>query len=603
MDLRESYIKFIFGLLISPLFFLIASCQSDFPSDNSLEIPEGYSNVSFSASVNNSIKPSTKAVSEEYQAEPVRQVDFPINFYIQMVLEEGQTTPAGSQQDMSATYEIPSGSQAYLRYKYYDFSLIDQNQGLNWGNATATYNFWSWTTPWNELENLDGTDDGSGDGSSENPAPGPSGDQDQIIPDLTPKTITIESSALGNNNKPDNNMAYLEKFIGAKSGPHSYQSTGNGEVQLEFKHLVSKIVITRFTFIDMQGNYQESEKANITFLNMPDEFTFYPHPDGTETYIGSDNQQYTLTKDGAPIAVTDFTTASNVAGPTFAINNLAKYDKEGNITNPEDLDIFYICPEIDFSKVEFMVEMVNPKYNTRGAYFGNFENVVFNRVPGLNYDNPTGGDSRILHAGEVMEFNLQVKEIGGSGIGITIVDWTAHKMGAANYHPHKGFYDSGEAKEARDLFAKAKNTTTQQQADNLYDLYGDGVMPDDETVPDYFRNRKIFKLYGEITVAKTSATATNGMSFPLWDDYILDGMGYTINFQPADVNPVPHTITVGKMKDVYLTDGTYTVYIDDEGKVWVLNPNTGDYVLSDRKLSSQSNALDLEALTKSLNKT
>ncbi|MCH5239376.1 MAG: hypothetical protein J1F38_04065 [Muribaculaceae bacterium] len=596
---------------MSALMFLY-SCQSDISPDNGNEIPANVSGVIFSAKVDNSVTPTTRALTQD--PEPVRQIDFPNNFYIQMVLEDNQVVPENSQKISSATYRIPSGSQAYLQYKYFKNDVTpDTKQGLNWGNATVTYNFWSWTTPWKDEFNIVKEEDPNDPdtpvtGEPENQEP-----EQEIIPDLTPQFVPIKSTTkFGQNDRPDNNNAYLEQFIGAKSGPHSFKSTGNGEVDLQFRHLVSKIIITRFSFIDMYGSTKDGEKAYITFLNMPEGFMFYPHPDGTEEYIGADGQTHTLQADGAPIAVGDFEHASKVKGPTFAINNEGIYDKDGNLTGG-DLDMFYICPEVDFSKIEFMVVMNNPDYNKRGAYFGTFENVIFERDPenAPDYDNKFDPDSpdsytsdtRILHAGEVMEFNLQVKEVGGSGIGITIRDWDSHLMAEANYHPHKGFYDSSEAQQAKDLFGKAKNETTRQQADIFFELYGDGVMPDDESVPDYFKDCKIFKLYSEIIVAKSSANSTNGMNFPIWGEYVLDGMGYTINFQPIASPPVPHVITIGKMKDVYLTDGFYTAYVDEEGKVWIKSSVTGDYILTDRFLSQEKNELDLEALTKDFSKT
>lgn len=608
-------------LLFLPLLALATGCQSDLPTDNYIELPEGDASVNFNATVKESKAVSnTRALSQE--PEPVRQVDFPNNFYIRMKLDKGENLPpdvAEATADRTMAYIVPPGSQAYLRYKDYDFS-VDSHQGLNWGDAVATYNFWSWTTPWQDVFNKPQTTDPDPDSNPDPDTDIDSGDEQDVentpVINLEPQKVTIENSSLNQMSSPSNNMAYLEQFIGSKSGPYSYKSTGNGEVDLQYRHLVSKIIITRFTLIDMYGEYQDGQQATIKFLNMPTSFTFYPCPNG-EKYIDAQGETQTLPVGGAPVAVADFANTGATDGPTFAINNKGQYDSKGNLIGG-DLDMFYICPEIDFSKVEFMVEMVNEKYNQRGAYFGSFQDVIsFERLDSegkpVDYDNADGeSDKYVLHAGEVMEFNLIVKEIGGSGIGITIHDWAAHTMAEAEYHPHKGFY--GDISEARDLFKQSKSDTYKGQVNNLYDLYGDGNTRDEdpETVPEYFEDLNIFRLYGDATVTKTSANATNGMDFPLWDGYdytdedgethhmdgfILDGMGYTLTFQPPGNDPNAHTITVGKMRDIYLTDGTYTVYVDSQGCVWVLNLATGNYDMTEQKLDKTSNKIDLKALT------
>lgn len=76
--------------------------------------------------------------------------------------------------------------------------------------------------------------------------------------------------------------------------------------------------------------------------------------------------------------------------------------------------------------------------------------------------------------------------------------------------------------------------------EELFNLYG-------ETTDD---GDKVFKIYENVTVT--------GNNFPARGDYMIDGMGHTITMGSSPV-------TVGAMRDVYLTDGTNIVYIDNDG--------------------------------------
>lgn len=46
-------------------------------------------------------------------------------------------------------------------------------------------------------------------------------------------------------------------------------------------------------------------------------------------------------------------------------------------------------------------------------------------------------------------------------------------------------------------------------------------------------------------------------------------MGHTLKMSPN--SSTPHKIRIGNCRDIYITDGEYTVYIDPEGKIFTVN--------------------------------
>lgn len=69
------------------------------------------------------------------------------------------------------------------------------------------------------------------------------------------------------------------------------------------------------------------------------------------------------------------------------------------------------------------------------------------------------------------------------------------------------------------------------------------------------------------------------------DGYILDGMGHTITMTPGDDGKI--TIS-GNVRDVYITDGTNTIYIDKDGKIYSIDPDTGEKTATGDTLTSNS---------------
>ena len=97
------------------------------------------------------------------------------------------------------------------------------------------------------------------------------------------------------------------------------------------------------------------------------------------------------------------------------------------------------------------------------------------------------------------------------------------------------------------------------------ELYSDGTTEDGKT---------IFHVYGNVTL---EFGEDEEVSFPIPEDHILDGMGYTLTIKPET-----GSIKIGNMRDVYISNGVDTVYIDSDGRI--CRPDeTGKFVRTDEK--------------------
>ena len=608
---KKIYIDSKFSLLIFTLSLL--GCKADYVYDPSAqELPED-SQILFSASVLESRDEiHTRDLTQE--PVPVNIDDYSNNFYIDMNAEI-----EGVEKTALGTYVVPSGFAGQLIFKG------DPGQKkLNWWDVDSPHYFWSWTVPWAEPEAPEtGGDDNSGNnGDDNNGDQGNNGDDsgdnggnengetpggndgtraaspdtpfNPLEPTTNPLTFTLIDTTLETYTVPEHedengetiptysyrdlsewqNGAILEKFIGAKSGPFNFRENGR-DVPLQFRHLLSRIIIESIEFLGADGSTHNDFPAEITFVNMPTTFTFYPHPDTDGTPEGDDRY---MKKDGAPVVVTDFDSADPDGGLKFtALNRSEDFPR----------DAFYICPELDFTDIEFFVDIKDPdnKYNTRGTYWGNFRNVTFDRsaiddnlVP--DYNDQGGGDERILHAGEEMHFNIVVQQYGGGGTSQWIRGWGNGWPSNAGHHVHPGIYSRGEA-------AEFLNKSGSQS--DIFDLYGEGytneLWPD---CPDYQEGRGIFRLYGDVGVFER-------MSFPVDNGFILDGMGYTITLRRTGTSS---NISLGMMRDVYIQieDGIL-MYVDKEGVVYVMD-DEGVYIATSYTLDKSSTSINIDELAK-----
>lgn len=480
---------------VAGLLLLFASCQSDM-ADLSLDKKPGDS-VEFGASVHGTSGVKTRTLEYEY----IESTTYDTDFYIQLC--------CGTETELK-TYIVPSGYEGRLEPKG-----EAEGDTLKWYDLDSPHSFYAWTIPWDE----------SWEAKAES------------------LTVKFENSSDADSKKAGydaekRNNAILEKFIGTRSEEkpdgHNLSYKEHGKyVELTFFHLVSKIKIGSFILIEANGSIQKDLKADVTFVGMPTEATFYPHPeDDRRPYVG---EPYTTSEDD---------------GITYFLANEAAGD-----------DVFYICPEVDFSKINFKVKLISREYLTYDTYYGTFDDVTFIREPGSDYDK--GGDEKILHAGEMMTLNITLIPGVGPGLSLVITPWSTEDPEESQYHAYPGIYSDAEVKEMHGSFVDNSFEDAQAEAKRLFETYGEkrDIDGDGEL-------EMVFPLYDNVDV--TGATRDN--IFPIPNGYILDGMGHTItmktNTNNTDYVTAPY-FNIGPVRNVWLTDGTHTIFIDIEGYVWI----------------------------------
>lgn len=474
--------------------------------------------VNFKSSLENEIEISTKAYSD------ITASIFPCDFYI---LIEGNDKN-GVAKSEAAPYHIPSGSQGTLWPN-------DNNNKLSWFARDTEHNFWSWTVPWlNDYE--------------------PSADPIEIEFQDCPLWEYVKEGSWKNGE-------CLEKFIGAQSGTYIYNRDGMF-VPLYFKHLVSKIGISKLSIVDnsTQTTITQNIKANMTFYGIPKKAIFYPRP--TDNEDGSHRPPYV----GKPDY--DFSDESL----TFSV----QHTYNDNLLQK----MFYVCPEIDFSKVSYKLEIysgqgnswkLDTNYGENGAFYGDFSNINFG----------TSNDVRtVLHAGEFLYLYISLVEGSQPQMRGVIVDWRNYTQANGEEHPRQGIFTSDEAMFMSQLFYN-RDISLEELEEFLY-LYGAGSTKDDTNDPNYDENLNIIKLYEDIEL--------NGIFYtsPQFTDKIkciLDGMGHMIDFSKSSTANT-HTARVGQMRNIYIryynydnnnlvpVEYEYIIFIDSYGKIWIVDPVT-----------------------------
>lgn len=452
---------------------------------------------------------------------------FDMDFYIQLNCVDDNVT-GGVFVDYG-TYVIPSGYEGQLRAK-------EGTRELEWHNLNGKHTFYSWNLTWDPEASTDSELVGWSANSSFNP--------------LTDNTIPVRfyNSEGENGYSQYRNNSYLENFVGAKTEPFVYKTHGR-YVEMTYYHLASKINVANFILIENDGTIQENLKANITFINMPTKATFYPHPDS-----------------GRP-CIADPESDEDVGLTYYIINS----------PNPSEKDVFYVCPEIDFTQVDYKIQLTSEKYKDFDTYYGSFENVEFVRTDGFGYDKADGSDIKVLHAGEEMTLNITLIPGKGPGLSVVISEWSTDKPTDSQYHTYPGIYTDAELNELRNLFIALESEddeATLEKIAQLFDLYGVTK-----------NGQKYFMLYDNLTLSDKDSNI-----FPVWKEYILDGLGHTItmktntgNYWNSGNKPYFNT---GPVRDIYFTDpnGNNTIYIDKDGYVWVTNKETGQLEKTDNQL-------------------
>lgn len=488
---------------------LLTACQVD---EGEISLMGSGEPIAFGASVSDVSEVRTRTLDSAF----IASSPFGMDFYIQLCCDDIEKY---------GTYHVPSGYEGRLESK-------DKDKALNWQDLDSPHTFYAWNIPWN-----DDTSKTYQDNGRFNP------DNPESISEGIKIKFYNSSEAEGYGIYTNN--AIYENFIGAKSAePYSYKGHGK-YVDLTFHHLVSKIRIGSFVLIEASGAIQKHLQADVTFVGMPTEATFYPHPD--------DNGRPRVVKGEAP---------SDGTGVSFYIDQEATTE-----------DIFYVCPEIDFSKVDFKVQLRDVAYESYNTYYGTFNNVEFIRHPGTDYDRVNGEDDHVLHAGEMMTINITLIPGVGPGLAVVIDKWSTEKFQESEYHANSGMYSDAEVQEFIDTFFNQKEYSEdaiKEFVDRLFEMYGDGKTEN---------GQMIFRLFENVTY--------NSNILPIWKDCIIDGMGHTITMKTNANNTSYVTgpyFNVGPVRDVYLTDGTNTIYIDSDGFVWTYDNDKHEYVKTENQL-------------------
>lgn len=306
------------------------------------------------------------------------------------------------------------------------------------------------------------------------------------------------------------NCSVLEKFIGTKEGPVNYRD--NGEyVELQFQHLVSKIYIASINLTTNDGSTWQNITGEMTIFGLPNKGYFYRHPveEGKAPYVKNPKEMGTVNDE-------DFSDITFTIGRSSAI---------------------YLCPKVNFKDLQFKIKLTWPsQQGVEGEYYGDFSSVSFIRHP-INdeWDSDKGSeeDKTTLHAGEVLTLNLALRQGNVTGVTASIGKWTDKDVGVSGNYSHPGIYTKAQLE---DLFNSGKDPV------ELYSLYGE-----DEN------NKKVFHLYEDLILEYGSLNVPEG--------YIFDGMGHTITVSNLNSDSYKN------MRDVYITDGNTTIYIDSEGNV------------------------------------
>lgn len=537
---KNIYILTIVGLAT----FMLSSCREDYTGvnpANALLDP-----ISFDVSLvengivdtraDNTGNPGLDSIYVAYN--PWNQ-----DFYIQL------NTVGENGEDITeyGVYGVPSAYEGRLDSK-------NASDALNWKNLDKPHTFYSWTIPWMTTDPKYTGD--SSDSSGKSTGTG-TGTETYYIPSNDTIPVYFYNSSEEYGFEKNKNNAIYEGFIGAKSEPYTYVEHGK-YVELTFHHLVSRIKIESLILIQTDGSVQKDLQADMTFVNMPIKGTFYPNP--SQKMDPSELEENNITIGWRPYVGAPYVNSPDT-GVTYYIKNKA-----------DNLDLFYICPEVNFADIHYQIKINSEGYETLKTYYGTFDDVVFERTPaGLGYNRPDEthdyDDSKILHAGEEMRLSIVLIPGKGPGLKVIIEDWSTEQPVESQYHSHPGFYSDAELQQMLDelfSFGEDQYNNPPPELDLLFEMYG------------YEENgKKYFPLYENMTPRKGNSVSN---IFPVPPGYIIDGMGHTVTLKTNwgnywGIGSDNYFNIGGEVRDIYFTDenGEHTIYIDVNGYIWVTN--------------------------------
>ena len=460
MKINNIKIKILFFLGSSVLW----SCSEEMAVNSRKNTP-----VRFLGLIEEGVSVSTRA---DVVINNLTYADYPTPIYIRMDIE-GQENP------QSGVYSVKSG---------YEGRLEAETGELAWFDLTSGHTFYGWTMPWKADDNINSDD-----------LEVVHFDQKMYNSTTTPDLTDAEKT----------NCAILEKFIATKQGPVNYRE--NGEyVELQFRHLVSKVFIQSINLITNDGTTWQDVVGEMTIFGIPDRGYFNRHP-------WDNNAPYIL-------------------HPENAGTQYKEYENKDVTYKVSKNAAFYLCPEIDFSELEFKIKLLSPAiHGETGEYYGDFKTVTITRRQDDNWDKDKKRNK--LYANEVINLNLTLRQGNITGVTAFISDWTNKERYTSNNYPHPGIFTEDQL---NDVF---KGSKSQEEKEGMYSEGED-------------QDGKIFHLYNDLKLIDSS------LKMPEGD--VLDGMGHTITLSPDSSG----NVYLQNIRDIYITDGTNTIYIDKEGNIY-----------------------------------
>ena len=372
--------------------------------------------------------------------------------------------------------------------------LSHDNDPLNWHSPYYEHSFYAWTMPWVEY---DPYFNNQSDGS--------------VISFLQ-----------------DGEMYKgLETFIGAKNGPLTYDKNGQ-DVSLQFQHLVSKIKFEEinYSYVKDDGSVETIRNigGKIQFINMPSTGKFTRIADGRPVVEGVEGDE-------------------NSSPTEYSISS-------GNY--------IYICPDVDFSKVEFRMtasSVPDNDFGSAGDFIGDFKQVTFERDVENDWWDSQRPSLTTLYAGEEMTLRMTLVRGGGVFVKVAISNWNTGLVREGTTYPYQGIFNASDFNIFYNTFNKGYDPEDEER---MFDIYGE---TDEKGNPEY-------RVYEDIT--------SNLRHFSMGKKCWLNGMGHTLTLtHPTPYGPDANGdryYNFPRMKDIYLADNQgHMLYIDKDFKVWIVN--------------------------------
>lgn len=397
---------------------------------------------------------------------------------------------------------------------------------LLWYNPTTLHTFTGWTLPWE--------------------------DETWKVGEPTKSQIWFLGDKYREMGRSDYlNCKVLENFIGAKTPALNYQE--NGEVvEMYYQHLVSKIHIDPLILIENDGTTVVGLEAVMTFYDLPQWAWFDRMPENG----------------GPPVVIKDQKAEKGISC---------------TIASPTTL---WVCPEVDFANMQFSIHIKDAEKGN-SDYFGNFNSVYFQRDEKDSWDE--NKKHTVLYAGEEMTIRLTVREGNQGGfMSVNINKWSDQGWRDATSHSRKGIYSRTEFQNLYDRFSggpqssSRPNGYTQEDVDEVFDMFGQTVVNENG------EEERVIYIYDDIV------TSHRQMPFPS-GDLILDGGDHTVqepNWQmkiemPNGEKTVCDVCRVCNCRNIYITNGESIIYIDGDGKIWLVDPDTLEKTATEYTLPPQ----------------